>query len=90
MPDTTHAYMGIYDGKGFVDEVRKSALLKLAEEQIEDNLGNLIQFHLEGSNVDPVTELVSLIETQRAFEMNSQALKTADEMQQSITNLRRF
>ena len=56
----------------------------------EDNLGNLIQFHLEGSNVDPVTELVSLIETQRAFEMNSQALKTADEMQQSITNLRRF
>jgi len=56
----------------------------------EDNLGNLIQFHLEASNVDPVTELVSLIETQRAFEMNSQALKTADEMQQSVTNLRRF
>ena len=56
----------------------------------ENNLGNLIQFHLEASNVDPVTELVSLIETQRAFEMNSQSLKTADEMLQSITNLRRF
>ncbi len=56
----------------------------------ENGLGNLIQFHLEASNVNPVTELVSLIETQRAFEMNSQALKTADEMLQSVTNLRRF
>ncbi|MDG1899231.1 MAG: flagellar basal body rod C-terminal domain-containing protein, partial [Phycisphaerales bacterium] len=56
----------------------------------ENGLGNLIQFHLESSNVNPVTELVSLIETQRAFEMNSQALKTADEMLQSVTNLRRF
>ena len=56
----------------------------------ENGLGNLIQFHLEASNVNPVTELVSLIETQRAFEMNSQALKTADEMLQNVTNLRRF
>ena len=29
MPNTTHAYIGIYDGKGFVDEIRKSALLKI-------------------------------------------------------------
>ena len=38
MPATTHAYMGIYDGKGFVDEIRKSALLKMAEDQLGGGL----------------------------------------------------
>ena len=38
MPATTHAYMGIYDGKGFVEEIRKSALLKMAEDQLGGGL----------------------------------------------------
>ena len=38
MPATTHAYMGIYDGKGFVDEIRKSALLRMAEDQLGGGL----------------------------------------------------
>lgn len=37
LPNTTHAYVGIYDGKGFVDGIRKSALVKLIEEQIKEN-----------------------------------------------------
>jgi flagellar basal-body rod protein FlgG len=39
--------------------------------------------------VDPVKELVSLIKTQRAFELNSQTIQAADEALQVISNLRR-
>ncbi|MCG8400027.1 MAG: flagellar basal-body rod protein FlgG, partial [Firmicutes bacterium] len=45
----------------------------------EATVGTLIQGFLEGSNVDPVKELVTLIKTQRAFEMNSQTIQAADE-----------
>jgi flagellar basal-body rod protein FlgG len=51
--------------------------------------GELQQNFLESSNVDPVTQLVTLIQTQRAFELNSQSIQTADEALQTITNLRR-
>jgi flagellar basal-body rod protein FlgG len=47
------------------------------------------QGFLEESNVDPVTELVTLIKTQRAFEMNSQSIQTADQALQTVANLRR-
>lgn len=52
--------------------------------------GSIIQGHLESSNVDPVKELVNLITIQRAFEMNSQSIQTADEALQTVSNLRRF
>lgn len=55
-----------------------------------DGRGTLVQGFLEGSNVDPVSELVALIKTQRAFEMNSQSIKAADEVLQNVANLRRF
>jgi flagellar basal-body rod protein FlgG len=55
-----------------------------------DGRGTLRQGFLEGSNVDPVTELVNLIKTQRAFELNSQSIQAADEALQTITNLRRY
>ena len=37
--------------------------------------GQILQGFLEGSNVDPVKELVTLIKTQRAFELNSQSIQ---------------
>jgi flagellar basal-body rod protein FlgG len=55
----------------------------------ENGLGTLQQNFLEGSNVDPVKELVTLIKTQRAFELNSQSIQTADQALQTIGNLRR-
>lgn len=55
----------------------------------EGNLGTMLQGVLEGSNVNPVEELVSLIKTQRAFEMNSQTIQAADEVLQVVSNLRR-
>jgi len=56
----------------------------------DGTLGTILQGFLETSNVDPVKELVSLIKTQRAFEMNSQSIQAADEALQVIGNLRRF
>jgi flagellar basal-body rod protein FlgG len=56
----------------------------------EEGAGIILQGYLEGSNVDPVKELVTLIKTQRAFELNSQSIQTADQALQTIGNLRRF
>jgi flagellar basal-body rod protein FlgG len=50
-----------------------------------NGLGTLVQGSIEGSNVNPVEELVNLIETQRSYEMNSKAIKTVDEMMQFVT-----
>ena len=56
----------------------------------EGGRGTIQQGFLEGSNVDPVVELVQLIKTQRAFELNSQSIQAADEALQTIGRLRRF
>jgi flagellar basal-body rod protein FlgG len=53
-----------------------------------DGLGGIRQAFLEASNVDPVTELVTLIKTQRTFEMNSQVIQASSETLRNITNLR--
>ncbi|MEE4361545.1 MAG: flagellar basal-body rod protein FlgG [Pseudomonadales bacterium] len=47
-------------------------------------LGGLIQGALETSNVNTVEEMVNMIETQRAYEMNSKAISTADQMLQTL------
>jgi flagellar basal-body rod protein FlgG len=51
--------------------------------------GNVRQGFLEGSNVEPVTELIDLITTQRAFELNSQVVQAGDQIMQIVANLRR-
>jgi flagellar basal-body rod protein FlgG len=51
--------------------------------------GMVLQDFLESSNVDPVKELVNLIQTQRAFELNSQSIQAADQALQTIANLRK-
>lgn len=45
-------------------------------------VGTIISGALETSNVNVVTELISMIETQRAYEMNSKAISTVDQMLQ--------
>ncbi len=49
-------------------------------------LGTLIGGSLESSNVNVVEELVNMIETQRAYEMNSKAISTSDQMLQFASN----
>lgn len=50
-----------------------------------DGLGSIIQGSLENSNVDIVEEMVNMITTQRAYEMNSKVVSTADQMLQFIS-----
>jgi flagellar basal-body rod protein FlgG len=50
-----------------------------------NGLGTLQQGSLETSNVNSVTELVSMIECQRSYEMNSKAISTTDQMLQYLT-----
>jgi flagellar basal-body rod protein FlgG len=45
-----------------------------------EGLGQVLSGSVEGSNVNAVEELVNMIETQRAYEMNSKAISTADQM----------
>jgi flagellar basal-body rod protein FlgG len=52
----------------------------------ESGLGRLRQGSLESSNVNIVEEMVSMIETQRAYEMNSKLIATADGMMQYLNN----
>ena len=56
----------------------------------EEDYGQIVQGSLEASNVEPVQELIDLITTQRAFELNSQAVQAGDQIMQNISNLRRF
>ena len=50
-----------------------------------NRLGTLIQGSVETSNVNVVEEMVNMIETQRAYEMNSKAVETTDQMLQYAT-----
>jgi len=52
--------------------------------------GTLTQGFLELSNVSVVEELVNLITAQRAYEINSRTVQTADEMLQITSNLKRM
>jgi flagellar basal-body rod protein FlgG len=52
-----------------------------------NGLGTLLQGFVEGSNVNVVEELVSMIATQRAYELNSKAIQTSDQMLQRLGQL---
>ncbi len=53
----------------------------------DQGLGTVIQASLETSNVNVVEELVNMIETQRAYEMNSKAISTTDQMLSELKNM---
>jgi flagellar basal-body rod protein FlgG len=55
----------------------------------DPGIGTIAQGALESSNVEPVAELIDLITTQRAFELNSQVVQAGDQIMQIAANLRR-
>jgi flagellar basal-body rod protein FlgG len=55
----------------------------------ENGYGTLQQGYLEMSNVKVVQEMVNMIVAQRAYEVNSKSVQSADEMMQESNNLRR-
>jgi flagellar basal-body rod protein FlgG len=52
-----------------------------------DGLGSIMQQYVETSNVNVAEELVNMITTQRAYEMNSKAVETSDQMLSRLTQL---
>ena len=52
-----------------------------------NGMGSLAQGFVASSNVNVVEELVSMIQTQRAYELNSKAIQTSDQMLQRLTQL---
>jgi len=51
-----------------------------------EGMGTIVQGYVELSNVDVVEEMVGMITAQRAYEINSKAIKTADEMMSMANN----
>lgn len=55
----------------------------------EGRTSNILQYYLETSNVQIVDEMVRMISAQRAYEISSKTIQTADEMLGMANNLRR-
>ena len=54
----------------------------------EQGSGTISQGYLEGANVKAVDEMISMIAVQRAYELNSKVITTADQMLQKLTTMR--
>lgn len=54
----------------------------------ENGSGNLLQGAIEASNVNVMNEMTDLIKAQRAYEMNSKVMGVADQMLQTVNNIR--
>jgi flagellar hook protein FlgE len=72
---------------GFSETIDSGA--PLAGAPTNNGLGRLISQTIEQSNVDLGKEFVDMIITQRAFQANSRAITTSDEMLQELVNLKR-
>jgi flagellar basal-body rod protein FlgG len=73
-------------GKNLFEETAASGTAQVGNPG-EDGFGTLLQSYLEGSNVNIVEEMASMITTQRAYEINSKTIQTSDEMMQTTNNL---
>lgn len=74
-------------GKNLYKETAASGEAIYMEE--EERTSDIMQYYLETSNVQIVDEMVRLITAQRAYEINSKTIQTADEMLGMANNLRR-
>ncbi|GIK33542.1 MAG: flagellar basal body rod protein FlgG [Gammaproteobacteria bacterium] len=72
-------------GQNLLVETSASGTPQIGNPNLEGR-GDLVQGALEGSNVNVVEELVGMIETQRAYEMNSKAIAVSDQMLQYLNN----
>lgn len=74
------------DGLFATTEASGDATLHIAG---TDGVGGLLQGYLEMSNVDLVEEMTSLVLAQRAYQLNARIIQTADQVMETINNLRR-
>lgn len=74
-------------GANLMIETAASGAASTSQPQ-EPGFGSILQGFLETSNVNPVEEITNLISAQRAYEMNSKVIQTADDMLGTLSNLR--
>ena len=72
-------------GENFLVETAASGAPVVGNPQA-DGIGRILQGSLEASNVNVVQELVDMIETQRAYEVNSKSISASDEMMRFLSN----
>ena len=70
-------------------EQSEHAGLKQEGDLSDGNFGEIKQGYLEQSNVDLTTEMMKMIEAQRAYSFNSRTIRTADEMWSMANNIRK-
>lgn len=75
-------------GRNLVKETEASGTATVGNPG-EDGAGTLTQQYLEMSNVQVVEEMVNMIVAQRAYEVNSKAIQTSDDMLERAANLKR-
>ena len=73
------------DSKDDCDRILNQRGDPVVSDPNENGFAYLKQNYLESSNVDPVKEITDLITAQRAYEMNSKVITTADEMAQIVS-----
>ena len=54
---------------------------------LQNSNGSLQQGYIEGSNVNAAEEMINMIQAQRAYELNTKVISTADQMLAKLTNL---
>jgi flagellar basal-body rod protein FlgG len=74
-------------GQNLLQETQASGNATTEAPGVND-AGQIQQGFLETSNVNVVTEITNLITAQRAYEMNSKVIEAADQMEQTLSNLR--
>jgi flagellar basal-body rod protein FlgG len=74
------------NGENLVSETASSGAPTVTTPGLNGS-GTLNQGYVESSNVNVVQELVNMIETQRAYEINSKALTTSDQMLQTLSQM---
>ena len=76
-------------GSDAMKSIGENLYVPNADVQVTEVTGSgILQGFIEGSNVDMVREMTELLVTQRAFELGSKSIKTADEMWGMVNNLR--
>ena len=74
-------------GENLFAETTSSGAPNVAQPGL-NGAGVLNQGYVEASNVNVVQELVNMIQTQRAYEINSKAVTTSDQMLQTVTQMK--
>jgi flagellar basal-body rod protein FlgG len=73
-------------GQNLVQETQSSGAPNVGQPSL-NGIGSLQQGFVETSNVNVVQELVNMIQTQRAYEINSKAVTTSDQMLQTLSQM---